>query len=61
MAKSLCNLQIDVLVMDNGNFDVYINNEGDSGCHYKNITANKIGKLVAEEIEMRSSETMSKQ
>lgn len=60
MAKSLCNLQIDVLVMDNGNFDVYINNEGDSGCHYTDITADKIGKIVTEEVEIRSSETMSK-
>lgn len=51
--KNLCNLQVDVMVMDNGNFDIYINNEGDSGCHYTNVTADKIGQIVAEEVEIR--------
>ncbi len=50
----LCNLQVDVQMQEDGKFDVYINNEGDSGCHYENVTADKIGELVAEEIEMRA-------
>ncbi len=51
--KILCNLEVDVQVQDNGKLDVYINNEGDSGCHYTNITPEDVGRLVAEEIEMR--------
>ena len=52
--KTLCNLQVDVQIQDNGKFDVYINNEGDSGYHYEDVTADKIGELVAEEIEIRA-------
>lgn len=54
MNKTLCNLQVDVQLQDNGKFDVYINNEGDSGSHYENVTADKIGELVAEEVEIRA-------
>ena len=50
----LCNLQVDVQMQDDGKFDVYINNEGDSGCHYENVTADNVGELVAEEIEIRA-------
>lgn len=49
----LCNLQVDIMVQKNGKLDVYINNEGDSGCHYTNMTADDIGKLVADEIDVR--------
>lgn len=52
--KQLCNLEVDVQMQDNGKFDVYISNEGDSGCHYTDVTADKIGELVAEEIEIRA-------
>jgi len=52
--KQLCNLEVDVQMQDNGKFDVYINNEGDSGCHYTDVTADEIGRLVAEEVEMRA-------
>lgn len=52
--KQLCNLQVDVQMQENGKFDVYINNEGDSGCHYTDVTADQIGELVAEEIEIRA-------
>ena len=52
--RDLCDLQVDVKLQDNGLFDVYINNEGDSGCHYEDITSDKIGELVAEEVEMRA-------
>ncbi len=50
----LCNLQVDVQMQENGKFDVYINNEGDSGYKYKDVTADEIGRLVAEEIEVRA-------
>lgn len=46
--STLCNLQVDVQVQDNGKLDVYINNEGDSGCHYTNITPEDVGRLVVE-------------
>ena len=52
--RDLCNLQVDVKLQDNGLFDVYINNEGNSGYHYKDVTSEKIGELVTEEVEMRA-------
>lgn len=54
--KQLCNLQVDVQLQENGKFDVYISNEGNSGSHYTDVTADKIGELVAEEIEIRAEE-----
>lgn len=51
---SLCNLEVDVQMLPDGTFDVYINNEGDSGCHYEHVTADKIGELVAEEVEIHA-------
>lgn len=50
----LCNLDINVQLQPDGLFDVYIANAGDSGCHYTGVTADKVGQLVAEEIEIRS-------
>ena len=52
--KQLCNLEVDVQMQDNGKFDVYINNEGNSGFHYTDVTADKIGEIVADEIEIRA-------
>ena len=52
----LCNLEVDVKMQDDGKFDIYINNEGDSGCHYTDVTADKVGELVAEEIEIRAEQ-----
>lgn len=52
--KQLCNLEVDVQMQDNGKFDVYINDKGYRGRHYINLTADKIGELVAEEIEIRA-------
>ena len=51
--KTLCNLQVDVQMQDNGLLDVYINNEGDSGCHYTDVDSAKVGRLVEEEIDVR--------
>lgn len=48
---SLGNIVIDAELQENGKFDVHICHEGSSGLHYKDVTADKIGELVAEEIE----------
>jgi len=42
---------VDVQLMSNGLFDVYLAHEGSSGEHYKNITADRIGELLAGDIE----------
>ena len=48
----LVTLTVDVAIQPNGNFDVYLSHEGGSGEHYKNVTADKIGELVAEDVEI---------
>ena len=48
----ICNLQVDVEMNDNGEFDVWISNENSSGCHYECVTTEEIGYLVAGEIDM---------
>jgi hypothetical protein len=42
---------VDVNYQENGKFDVYIAHEGNSGSHYTDVTADRIGELVAEEVE----------
>ncbi len=42
---------IDVQLEENGKYDVYIAHEGSSGEHYTDVSADKIGELVAEDIE----------
>lgn len=42
---------VDVQLQKNGKFDVYIAHEGNSGEHYEDVTADKIGELVADDIE----------
>lgn len=42
---------VDVKLQKNGKYDVYIAHEGSSGSHYTDVTADKIGELVAEDIE----------
>ena len=42
---------VDVEKQENGLLDVYIESEGSSGLHYKDVTAEKIGVLLAEEIK----------
>ena len=42
---------VDVERQENGLLDVYIESEGSSGLHYKDVTAEKIGVLLAEEIK----------
>jgi len=52
--RQIANLHLDIQMQENGKFDVFINQEGDSGCHYKNLTADSIGQLVTGEIETRA-------
>lgn len=52
--KDLCILSVDVQIQEDGKFDVYLSNEGNSGCHYTDVTADEVGSLVAEEIEIRA-------
>lgn len=42
---------VDVEVQENGLYDVWIAHEGSSGEHYKDVTSDRIGELVADEIE----------
>ncbi len=42
---------VDVQLQSNGKFDVYIAHEGSSGEHYEDVTADRIGELVADDIE----------
>ena len=48
--KELGSFSVDVEIMPNGNFDVYISRDGDSGCHYTDVTAEQVGKLLADDI-----------
>jgi len=38
---------VDVELQDNKLLDVYLSYEGSSGAHYKNITSDKAGELLA--------------
>lgn len=49
--KNLGTFTVDVKMQPNGKFDVYIAHEGSSGEHYIDVTADKIGELVAGDIE----------
>ncbi len=42
---------VDVQLQEDGKFDVYIAHEGSSGEHYPDVTADRIGDLVADEID----------
>ena len=42
---------VDVQLQEDGKFDVYIAHEGSSGSHYFDVSADDIGRLVAEDIE----------
>ena len=53
MNRVVCNLSVDVAVQPDGKFDVWISNEGCSGDHYTDVTADRVGQLVADEIEVR--------
>ena len=47
----LGSFSVDVQLQENGKFDIYIAHEGSSGEHYTDVSADKIGELMAEDIE----------
>jgi len=47
---------VDVQLQPNGKFDVYISHAGDSGEHYSDIDADKIGEYVAGAVECVAEE-----
>ena len=47
---------VDVQLQPDGKFDVYISHAGNSGEHYSNVTADKIGEYVAGAIECIADE-----
>lgn len=47
----LCNIHVDVQLQPNGLFDVFISEDGSSGAHYSNVTAEEIGRNVAEQVQ----------
>lgn len=42
---------VDVQLQDNSLYDVYIAHEGSSGSHYTDVNADRIGQLLADDIE----------
>ena len=53
---NLGTFEVDVTMQPNGKFDVYISHTGSSGEHYSDVTANKIGEYVAEDIKCIADE-----
>ena len=53
------NMSVDV-IGKNGRYDVYMAAESDSGCHYKDVSAQQIGNLLAEDIDMREEAEFGK-
>lgn len=51
MNEKLGNFNVDVERQPNGLFDVYLSHEGSSGEHYTDVSADRIGELVADLIE----------
>lgn len=42
---------VDVKLLSNGKFDVWIAHDGSSGSHYTDVTADQIGEYVADDVE----------
>lgn len=42
---------VDVELQKNGKFDVYMAHEGSSGEHHVDVTADRIGEMLADNIE----------
>lgn len=49
--KDLGTFTVDVQLQENGLYDVWIAHEGSSGEHYKDVSADKIGAILAGDIE----------
>ena len=50
-AVNLGVFSVDVQLKSNGYYDVYLSYEGSSGEHYENVTVDRIGELLAGDIE----------
>ena len=48
---SLGTFEADVKLLADGTFDVYLSHSGSSGENYKNVSSDRIGELVADDIE----------
>ena len=48
---SLGTFDVDVSLLSDGTFDVYLSHEGSSGEHYEHVSADRIGELVADDVE----------
>lgn len=49
--QDLGTFTVDVQLQSDGKFDVYVAHEGSSGEHYENVTADKIGEIVSDDVE----------
>ncbi len=43
--------EADVKFLENGSYDVWLSHEGSSGSHYTDVSADRIGELLAGDIE----------
>lgn len=50
------NFEVDVELMADGTFDVYLSHDGSSGEHYEHVSADRIGSLLADDIEAVAAE-----
>ncbi len=48
--------EADVELMEDGTFDVYLSHDGSSGEHYEHVSADRIGTLLANDIEAVAAE-----
>lgn len=54
--KNLGTFSVDVEMQENGKFDVWIAHEGSSGSHYTDVDADRIGQLLADEVDCIAEE-----
>ena len=54
--EKIGNFEVDVELMEDGTFDVYLSHDGSSGEHYGQVSANRIGSLLADDIEAVGAE-----
>lgn len=50
-SKNLGSFTVDVTLQPDGRHDIWISREGSSGAHYKDVTLDQIGSLLADEID----------
>lgn len=54
---SLGTFDVDVELLESGNFNVWVGHAGNSGSYYENVTAHRIGDLLADDIKCVAEET----